>query len=124
MPKIEIKFDGIEKLEKALKENVTLADVKKIVKHHGAELQEKARENADFRGHWAGDVFKRPTGTLKRSIGLDFDNDGLTAVVEPGVEYAAYVELGTRFMEAQPYLKPAWEKQKTEFKRDLEKLMR
>lgn len=129
MPKIEIKFEGIEKLEKALKENVKLTDVKKVVKHHGAALQENAQENADFRGHWAwkkgsGRVFQKPTGTLKRSIGLEFENDGLTAVVEPGVDYAAYVELGTRFMEAQPYLKPAWEQQHTKFKRDLEKLMR
>ena len=129
MPKIEIKFEGIEKLEKALKENVTLADVKKVVKHHGAKLQQKAQDNADFRGHWAwkkgsGRVFQKPTGALKESIGLEFENGGLTAVVEPGMEYAAYVELGTRFMDAQPYLKPAWEQQQTEFKRDLEKLMR
>ena len=44
--------------------------------------------------------------------------------VEPKAEYAAYVELGTRKMEAQPYLKPAFEEQKKQFEKDLQKLVR
>lgn len=121
-----IKFEGIKPLQNKLKENVTLNDVKRIVKHHGAKLQEGAQRNADFRGHYnyKGE-FVPPTGTLKGSIRLDATKDGgLTAEVEPHTEYAAYVEFGTRFMDAQPYLKPAWEEQKGKFRKDINKLMR
>ena len=89
----DIKIVGLEKLQKKLKKNVQMDDVKKVVRHNGAEMQEKAQQNAPV-----------DTGTLKRSIGLEMTDGGLTAEVTPAAEYAPYVELGTRFMEAQPYL--------------------
>jgi HK97 gp10 family phage protein len=46
------------------------------------------------------------TGRLQRSIGVRSVNSE-TAVVEASAPYAGYVELGTRYMKAQPYLKPA-----------------
>ena len=53
MPKIEIK--GLDKLEKALKENVTLSDVKKVVRHHGSQMQQEMQANADFaKGYQTG----------------------------------------------------------------------
>ena len=112
----EIKFEGLYELQKKLKDNVKMDDVKKVVKHHGGELQKAAQRNAEFKGHYGwekgkGRVFKKPTGKLKGSIMLDIKSGGLEAEVEPTAEYSAYVELGTRFMEAQPYLKPAFEEQ-------------
>lgn len=124
MADVSIKFEGIVELQKRLKENVRLDDVKRVIRHNGAELQDVAQDNADFRGHYRGNTFVTPTGTLKRSIELDIEDGGMTAVVEPKADYAAYVELGTRFMDAQPYLKPAWETQKEYFKRDMQKLMK
>ena len=47
----------------------------------------------------------------------------MSAEVEPTAEYAPYVELGTRFMEAQPYLGPAFNEQKEKFKKDMKKLV-
>ena len=64
------------------------------------------------------------TGTLKRSIGLEIRDGGLTAEVEPTAEYAAYVEYGTRYMSAQPYMRPSYTAQKEKFKSDLKKLTR
>lgn len=119
-----IKVTGLEELQKCLKENATLNDVKKVIKHHGAELQSRAQDKADFRGHYEGKKFVPPTGNLKRSIGLEIIDGGFTAEVEPTAEYAGYVELGTRFMEAQPYLKPAFEEQKKQFESDMQKLAR
>lgn len=107
-----IKVVGIEKLQKKLKKNVQMEDVKRVVRHNGAEMQEKAQRNAPV-----------DTGTLKRSIGLEITDSGMAAEVEPTAEYAPYVELGTRFMEAQPYLKPAFDDQKEKFKRDMKKLV-
>lgn len=126
---VKITFDGIEELQKKVAKNIKLDAVKRVVRQNGAELQKRAQDNADFRGHYAwekgkGKVFKKPTGKLKESIMLDITDGGLTAEVEPTAEYAPYVELGTRFMEAQPYLKPAWEVQKEQFKKDMQKLVR
>lgn len=49
------------------------------------------------------------TGRLRASIMATKGSDGLGPFVEIGtnVEYAAYVEFGTRYMAAQPYLRPA-----------------
>jgi HK97 gp10 family phage protein len=87
-------------------------------------LQKKAQKNADFKGHYEGKKFVKPTGHLKRSIGLEISANGLTATVEPTADYAAYVEYGTRFMDAQPYLKPAYTEQLAKFKSDLSKLVK
>lgn len=54
------------------------------------------------------------TGTLRRSIHTDVEHesqDRVSARVSPGVDYGPYIELGTRSMAAQPYLRPALESQ-------------
>lgn len=107
-----VKIIGIEKIQKKLRQNVQMADVRKVVRHIGAEMQAKAQQNAPV-----------DTGTLKRSIGIEITDGGMTAEVEPTAEYSAYVELGTRFMEAQPYLGPAFNEQKEKFKKDMKKLV-
>lgn len=115
MPKVEIK--GLDKLQKALKENVTLNDVKRVVRHNGSGLQEQMQANADFKKGYQ-------TGQTKRSIGLEIKDNGLTAEVEPTTEYSPYLEYGTRFMDAQPFVRPAHEVQKAKFKRDMKKLVK
>lgn len=49
------------------------------------------------------------TGRLRASINhrLEADGQGLVAIIGSDVEYAPYVEFGTRYMRAQPYLRPA-----------------
>lgn len=49
------------------------------------------------------------TGRLRSSITneLGQDGEGLVATIGTNVEYAVYVELGTRNMAAQPFLLPA-----------------
>lgn len=96
----------IAKLEK-------LADrdaVARIVAQNGAELQQRAQRKAPV-----------DTGTLRRSIRLDIEDGGMTAIVSANTEYAEYVERGTRFMAAQPYLHPALYEQAEIFRRDLER---
>lgn len=44
-------------------------------------------------------------GTLRNSITHEVDGDSV--YVGTNVEYAPYVELGTRYMSARPYLRPA-----------------
>lgn len=109
----EIKIEGIAELDKKLARSIKKQAVRSIVKKNGAALQKKAQKNAPV-----------DTGTLERSIGLEIKDDGMTAVVEPTAEYAAYVEYGTRFMKAQPYLKPAFEEQQRKFESDMKDLVR
>ena len=115
MPKIT--FDGLDELEKKLKANVAMNDVKRVVKQNGAELQKKMQEKADFKMGYQ-------TGTTKRSIGLEIQDSGLTAEVAPETEYSPYLEYGTRFMEAQPFVSPALEEQSVQFKKDMQNLVR
>lgn len=115
MPKLTI--TGLDALQKKLKENIRMEDVQRVVKHNGAQLQQKMQSKADFtRGY--------QTGTTKRSIGLSLNDGGFTAEVEPTTEYAAYLEYGTRFMDAQPFVNPAFEEQAEQFKSDMQKLVK
>jgi len=113
----KIHVDGLDKLQKALKDKVTLDDVKRVVRTNGQQLQKKIQSNADFSKGYQ-------TGTTKRSVNLEIKDSGFTADSGPETEYAPYVEYGTRFMEAQPFVRPAFDEQKAKFKSDLQKLMK
>lgn len=113
----KIKIEGLEELEKKLKANATLNDVKKVVRQNGRELQKKIQGNADFKKDYQ-------TGTTKRSVNLEIKDGGLTAETGAKTEYAPYLEYGTRFMEAQPFTRPAFNEQEKQFKNDLSKLVR
>ena len=113
----KMKVTGLKELQKALKDNVTMDDVKKVVRQNGSELQRKTQENADFTKGYA-------TGQTKRSIGLEITDGGFAAEVEPKTEYSPYLEYGTRFMDAQPFVKPAYDEQVQQFKNDMKRLVR
>ena len=118
------RIDGFDKLEAKLKRNMDLGAVRTVVRKNGADLQTKAQKNAPVGTPQSTGIPGYVGGTLKRSVELDITDGGLTAEVEPTADYAAYVEYGTRFMEAQPYLKPAYDEQKKKFVKDLNELVR
>lgn len=107
------KFTGISELKAVLQEKTNLDSARRVVRQNGAELQARAQRNAPV-----------DTGTLKRSIGLEIEDGGLTARSAATADYAAYQEWGTRFMEAHPFMTPAFEEQKEQFKNDMDKLVR
>ena len=111
-----IRIEGLEELQKQLKKNANMDDVKKVVRQNGSQLQQKIQRKADFTKGYQ-------TGATKRSVTLEFSGDGLTAESGPTTEYAEYLEFGTRFMDAQPFVKPALEEQSKKFESDLRKLM-
>lgn len=110
-----IYIQGIKKLQDKLKKNVQMQDVKRVVKKNGAEMTQKMVTNADFNKGYQ-------TGATKQSINLEMENSGLTASAGATTEYAEYLEHGTRFMQAQPFVKPAFDEQKEKFKKDMSKL--
>ena len=112
-----IKIDGLKELEKKLKANATMELVKKTVQSNGIELQNKMISKAEFTKGYQ-------TGTTKRSISRVRKDSGFTVEVGPETEYAPYLEYGTRFMEAQPFVRPALEEQAAQFQKDMQKLVR
>lgn len=104
---------GMKELEKQLKKNATLNDVKKVVKQNGAELQQKAER-----------LVPVDTSNLKDTmIGPEISDGGMRAEVAATAEYGEYVEYGTRFMEAQPFIRPALKEQEKQFKADMRELV-
>lgn len=110
-------INGLEELEDALIARMELDQVKEVVCRNGARLQQTMMRNANF-------VKGYQTGQTKRSIELDILDGGLTAKVAPGTAYSPYLEYGTRFMEAQPFVKPSLETIRPEFINDLKNLVR
>lgn len=112
---------GMDALQAYLGNMANFDDVREVVKLNGAELEKSMKRNAKFKGHYKNGVFIRPTGATRRSITLTIN--GLTARVTPTTEYASYLEYGTRFMAAQPFVRPSFEVQKQKFIDDLLRLM-
>lgn len=119
-----VKLEGISELSNALRDKAQLTAAKEVVKKHGAGLQDQTKRNmsAKYTGHYVGKKFVKPTGATSRSVTLDLADNGLTAIVGPHTKYFAYLEYGTRFMEARPTLKPALFNEALKFVSDLNKL--
>ena len=97
-----VEIIGADILIEGLDKHVSLERQRNAVKDHTSKLQKRAMKNAVFsRGY--------STGATKRSISLSIEGDGLTGRVKAKTHYSGYVEVGTRFMSAQPFMKPAYE---------------
>lgn len=116
---MKISVKGTDLLTKHLSKIKDLEFARKTVKKHGAKLQKAMKDNATPKKIF---VKGYSTGETKRSISLEIKDSGLTAVVAPNTEYAVYPEYGTRFMEAEPFVKPALDSVESGFIEDLEKM--
>lgn len=84
---------------------------------NGSELERLMKRNANFiRGYSIGDT--------KRSIRLTPLNNGFGVKVGPTTEYSSYLEYGTRYMTAQPFIYPSFTVQKMKFINDLRRIVR
>lgn len=113
--KVDIEIRGAAELKNAMIKKAAFGVAKKMMRYHVAEIQKEAQR-----------LVRVDTGHLKRSISTDISTqeDDIVGVVRAGADYAGYQEKGTRFMAAKPYLKPAYNKQKPQFLRDLKRLQR
>ncbi|MCD8208548.1 MAG: HK97 gp10 family phage protein [Bacteroidales bacterium] len=112
-----VELKGLAELQAAIRERANTEAVKSVVKKHGASMQTRMQRNADFRMGYQ-------TGATRRSIGLAMSFDGLTATVGPTTYYSPYLEWGTRYMSAQPFVGPAFDVEEVLFLNDLRKLVR
>lgn len=108
---MKITLSGVDGLLKALSGAEVKSKIGKAVQKNGAQMHKAAISNAPV-----------DTGALKQSITLEVSD--MTATVQENKHYGIYVELGTRKMAAQPYIKPAFNSVKDTFVSDLRKAVR
>ena len=122
----EAKIEGLSALVhkfNALKYSGT--QIRDVVKKNGAELQQQTQKNMleEYKGHYEGKKFVKPTGASRRSAAVEIQDNGMTAVVAPNTSYFPYLEYGTRFMEARPTLGPAFKRVSPIFIEDIKRLI-
>lgn len=122
-----IHFEGVANLTAQLKHISSnwRTEVGRIVTKNGTQLVSNTQENmintyTKVNPH-TGKQYS--TGKTRRNTRATYSDNGLTVVVAPGTDYFPYVELGTRKMEAEPTLAPAFDKQKDVFKQDMKHLV-
>lgn len=119
-----VMITGVNTLSDKLKKNIEMDAVKKVVKDNTLELERKMKRNANFKGHYKNGKRVEPTGATRRSIESKLSHNGITGIVGPKTHYSFYLEYGTRFMSAQPFVKPAYDSQKRIFLSDMKKLVK
>ncbi len=122
----EAKIEGLSALVQkfnALK--YTGPQIRSVVKKNGAELQQQTQKNMleEYKGHYEGKKFVKPTGATRRSAVVEIKDNGMTAVVAPNTSYFPYLEYGTRFMEARPTLGPAFKRVSPIFIEDIKRII-
>lgn len=123
---VKVKIEGLEAVTKGLKnKKADMQKVSDLVKKHGTGLSDKIQRNmlCQYRGHFEGNKFVKPTGATRRSSVVQIEDNGLTAKVQPGTKYFPYLEYGTRFMAARPTLGPAFRIEAPLFQGDVKKLI-
>lgn len=98
--KLEVSVKGSEQVLKHLQNAANMKEITQFMRAQGAALQQEMMREAVFTKGYS-------TGATKRSIELEMRDNDFTAGVQPTTEYSPYVEYGTRFMSAQPFVRPA-----------------
>lgn len=109
-------WEGLDALDEALAKQQKMTAVKQVVKKHTANLMTATQQAAPV-----------DTGHLKQSGQAQISNDGFTGTVSYGngiVNYAAYVEFGTRFMDARKFVGIPFLSERMKFINDLKNLTR
>lgn len=126
---VDIKWEGLDKLQDNLEKAVTLDDIKRVVRHQEKTLLEtaskhavKASEGGVFAGGYSG--VEQSLGNIKNNMKTDLYLEGLAVGIGTTAEHAAYVEYGTRHMPAEPFMEPTAREAGEKFVRDLRKLFK
>lgn len=103
--------------------------VKTVVLKNGNQMNAQMKDNMEktyVAVYKTGKKKGQPihTGDTAGSVNTVLTDHGMTANVGPTTEYSPYVEYGTRFMKAEPTIRPAFEKQVPIFIRDMKALVK
>lgn len=114
---VDVKIEGLQALISDIDaRKYTGKQIRNVVMKNGSDLQEDAQKRMTKTVAYVKGYSK---GTTRRSTTLSISDDGMTATVAPHTEYFSYVEYGTRYMEAEPTLNPAFQKIKQQFYKDV-----
>lgn len=113
---------GADELMKHLQTLTDLKPIEEVVENNTKELETIMKKNAKFKGHTnSSGEFVSPTGATRDSIKSKVN--GLEGSVLPESEIAIYLEYGTRYMSAQPFIRPSVDEITRKFKKDMDKLV-
>lgn len=114
MSRTNIDWKGLTDLELDLAKMARGDAVKKAVRDSAAEFTRLAQRKAPV-----------DTGNLQREIRMGKASDGgFTVEVDANADYSGYVEYGTRFMRAQPFMQPALDEEQPKFVNRMVKAVR
>lgn len=114
---VDVKIEGLQALISDLDaRKYSGKQIRNVVMKNGADLQEDAQKRMTKTVAYVKGYSK---GTTRRSTTLTISDNGMKATVAPATSYFPYVEYGTRYMEAEPTLNPAFQKIKQQFYKDV-----
>lgn len=113
---IKLKFQGIEETKTKLGKIADMKAVKAALRQNTVALQKNAIRKMPLT--YIKGYSKSYTSQHTNSY---FLNDGLTGKVIMETNYSQYVELGTRYMAAEPVMKPALNEIYPQFVSDIKK---
>lgn len=110
------KIEGLDEMFSKVKKSSqsVYASLQKELHDEGLKLSKVMKQKAVFTKGYS-------TGATRKSIRLINRKDSVT--VGPRTDYAPYLEFGTRFMEAQPFVKPAIDEIRPDFEKTFRKLV-
>lgn len=125
MKKITMRFSGSNELADALLTKAKGEAVRQIVKKDMALLNKTTKDimtavyiHKDKKGH------PYSKGENARKTQFTISSDGFSGTQTTDTGHIVHVEYGTRYMAAEPAIRPAFERTKQIFKSDLEKLVK
>lgn len=119
MRKLAIQIQGLDKLTRKLIKNQALNEAKEVIKKNTAQMHEKTISNM------IGTYTKGyRTGNTEDNTTFEIEDGGLSGVQTTNTDYIEYLEKGTRYMAAEPTIKPAFDAQKVVFKKEMEDLVK
>ena len=110
---MKIEIEGGDELVRSITKRVDADRVVPVIRRNTTQAQAKAMRLAAV-----------DTGFMKRSITMRIDITGLAGYIVAGASYSSYVEFGTRYMDSQPFMRPAAREQAPIFISDLRNLIR
>ena len=106
---VDIKWEGLDKLQDNLEKAATLDDIKRVVRHQEKTLLETAQEHAvkksaggEFYGGYSG--IERSQGGIYDDLKTDLYLEGLAVGIQSLKDYSACVEYGTRRQPPEPFM--------------------
>jgi len=117
--KVVVRIEGLEDIKFKLKSFTPEVNeaIEKEIKISAINIQREAKKICPWRSN-----------RLRSSIAIQLlGSGGRINAAEIGsyhVEYAPYVEFGTRYMKAEPYLRPAYDAEIPKYKANVAKILR